>query len=94
MEHFTDLAHLSKYVPPVEPLHPLQKSEVVPMKVLFKDERLKMNTIDILSQLIVDANLDGSPQVQIHIPAHACTCTCMMHYMCKVNHTRWLSETS
>ena len=41
VEYFTDLAHLSTYVPPVEPLHPPPKSEVVPVKVLFKDEKLK-----------------------------------------------------
>lgn len=63
LEHFTDLTHLEEHIPPVEPLHPPQKSDVVPMKVLFKDEKLKSDTIDILSQLITDANLDGTPQV-------------------------------
>ena len=63
VEHFSDLEHLKRYVQTVEPLHPPQKSEVVPMKVLFKDEKLKTDTIDILSQLITDANLEGTPQV-------------------------------
>ena len=63
VEHFPDLAHLKKYIPTVEPLHPPQKSEVVPMKLLFKDEKLKTDTIDILSQLTTDANLNGTPQV-------------------------------
>ena len=67
VEHFTDLAHMKEYIPPVEPLHPPQKSEVVPMKLLFKDEKLKTDTIDILSQLITDANLDGTPQVRVHM---------------------------
>ena len=70
VEHFTVLAHLRKYVPPVEPLHPPQKSEVVPMKVLFKDEKLKTDTIDILSQLNTTANLDGTPQVPIPVHVH------------------------
>ena len=89
VEHFTDLAHLSEYVPPVEPLHPPQKSEVVPMKVLFKDEKLKSDTIDILSQLIADANLDGAPQV----PAWT---TCTQIHLVKIVHDaiRWLLETS
>ena len=43
--------------------HPPQKSEVVPMKILFKDEKLKSDTIEILTQLIKDGNLDGTPQV-------------------------------
>ena len=65
VELFSDLAHLQKFVPPSQPLHPPMKSEVVPMKILFKDEKLKSNTIDILSQLLTDADLDGKPQVAI-----------------------------
>lgn len=67
VENFTDLAHLQKFVPPVEPIHPPEKTEVVPMIILFKDEKLKSDTIDILSQLITDANLDGTPQVHLHV---------------------------
>jgi hypothetical protein len=63
VENFTDLADLQCYVPPTEPIHPPQKSEVVPMKILFKDEKLKSDTIDILTQLMMDSNLDGTPQV-------------------------------
>ena len=33
------------------------------MKILFKDEKYKSETIDILSQLMCDANLSGSHQV-------------------------------
>lgn len=41
------------------------------MKVLFEDEKLKSDTIDILLQLIADANLDGTPQVYLHgLPVH------------------------
>ena len=63
VDHFSDLTHLRKFVPSTQPLHPLVKSEVVPMKILFKDEKLKSDTIDILSQLLTDADLDGKPQV-------------------------------
>ena len=79
VDHFPDLENLRQYVPPFEPLHPPQKTDVVPMKVLFKDEKLKTDTIDILSQLIDDANLDGTPQVYIcrykciHDILHMCT---------------------
>ena len=45
VNNFTDLAHLRKFVPQIEPLQPIEKSEVVPMKVLFKDEKLKSETI-------------------------------------------------
>ena len=65
-ENFTDLADLQCYVSPIEPIHPPEKSEVVPMKILFKDEKLKSDTIDILTQLMMDANLDGIPQVHIN----------------------------
>lgn len=58
VDTFADLADLRKFVPQIEPIHPVQKSEVVPMKVLFKDEKLKSETIDILSKLMSDANLD------------------------------------
>lgn len=69
VEHFSDLKDLQRYTQHVEPLHPPQKSEVMPMKVLFKDEKLTADTIDILSQLVMDANLDGTPQVK---HAHVC----------------------
>ena len=70
VENFTDLADLQSYVPPMEPIHPPEKSEVVPMKILFKDEKLKSDTIDILTQLMMDANLDGTPQVHIHVGSY------------------------
>lgn len=60
---FKDLAGLKKYVPPQVSLHPVEKSEVVPMKVLFKDEKYISETIDILSQLMKDAALTGDSQV-------------------------------
>ena len=52
VENFTDLKDLQCYVPPKESIHPPQKSEVLPMKIPFKDEKLKSDTMDILTQLM------------------------------------------
>lgn len=60
---FIDLADLKPFVPEHQSPHPVCKSEVVPMKVLFKDEKYTAETIDILSQLMIDANLKCDPQV-------------------------------
>ena len=48
---------LQCYVAPIKPIHP---PEEVPMKILFKDEKEKSDTIDILTQLMMDANFDGA----------------------------------
>ena len=66
VDTFADLAHLHKFLPEIVPIHPVLKSEVVPMKVLSKDEKLKSETIDILLQLMSDANLDGT-QLEVHV---------------------------
>ncbi len=63
VENFPDLKHLLKFIPTPEPLHPVLPSEVVPMKILFKDEKYKSETIEILSQLLTDARLSGDQQV-------------------------------
>ena len=68
VEHFRSLRHLSHLVPPRQSPHPVRKSTVVPMKILFHDERYTAETIEILSQLPQDANLTGeSPQVKLII---------------------------
>ena len=69
VETFPKLKHLSKLIPPREPLHPVAKSEAVPMKILFKDEKYKSVTIEILSQLLSDADLSGNEQV-INVQCH------------------------
>ena len=61
--HFQSLADLKQFVPPCTSPHPIKKSEVVPMKVFFKDEKYKLETIGILMQLMSDANLSGDHQV-------------------------------
>ena len=60
---FSSLHDLEEFVPSVDPIHPVQKSEVVPMKLLLKDEKYKSETIDILTQLYNDAALSGDHQV-------------------------------
>ncbi len=60
---FSNLHDLEEFIPSVEPIHPVQKSEVVPMKLLLKDEKYKTETIDILTQLYSDAALSGDHQV-------------------------------
>lgn len=44
-------------------IHPQRKATVAPMEILFKDEKYKAETIDILTQLTQDAKLNGNPQV-------------------------------
>lgn len=60
---FTSLSDLQKLVPQRESPNPVCKSVVVPMQALFKDEKYKSETIDILSALMKDAALTGTPQV-------------------------------
>ena len=60
------MSDLAKLVPAPEHLHPITKSEVVPMKMLFYDEKYKSETIKILSKLACDANLSGDPQVWLY----------------------------
>ena len=54
---------MKKFVPDASPIHPVQKSEIVPMKLLFKDEKYKSETIDILTQFYSDADLTSDHQV-------------------------------
>ena len=54
---------LQKFLPPQSQIHPVVKTEIVPMKVLFKDEKYTSETIDILCSLMKDADLKGNNQV-------------------------------
>ena len=60
---FQSLSDLKEFVPSRELVHPVEKSVVVPMKILFKDEKYKSETIEILQQLMADADLKGFYQV-------------------------------
>ena len=60
---FSSLTDLKCHVPSQQPFHPVQKTQVVPMSILFKDELYKSETVEILSQYIADAQLSGCHQV-------------------------------
>ena len=64
VSEFPGLADLAKTLPEQQPLHPAVKTEAVPQKVLLKDEKYISETVDILAQLIDDADLQGDPQVK------------------------------
>ena len=59
---FKSLNNLQPHLPQRESPHPIQKTVVVPMQILFKDEKFKAETIQILSDLMKDAGLSGEPQ--------------------------------
>lgn len=63
VKHFTSLKDLEEFIPARQSPHPVAKTIAVPMKILFKDEKYKSETIEILSQLAKDAELPGNPQV-------------------------------
>lgn len=65
VQNFSGLTDINKFVPEQQPLHPVTKSVVVPMKALFKDEKYVHETIDILSTIMTEAELKGSSQVRI-----------------------------
>lgn len=66
-EEFPALAHLQALLPSPEQVVKGVRSNVVPMKILFKDEKYKSETIEILSQFAKDAEISGMPAVCIHI---------------------------
>jgi hypothetical protein len=70
---------LKPHVPPWQPTHPIQKTVVAPMEILFRDEIHKSETMNILMELVKDAALSGQPQVIIHL--WVCTCTCLLVHM-------------
>ena len=63
--HFSSLNDRKQFVPPYTTPHKVRKAEVVPVKVLFKDEKDKSETIEILKQLMSDADLNGDHQVHV-----------------------------
>lgn len=63
-EEFPSLADIQPFLPPSHvPYNGICKSKVVPMKILFKDEKYKSETTEILSRLVEDAQLSGKPEV-------------------------------
>ena len=63
VEEFESLSDLVRYAPLEEHLHPIATSEVVPMELLFRDEKYTSENVEILKKIAIDANLHGSPQV-------------------------------
>ncbi len=63
VKEFPSLQDLATLVPSRSSPHPVKKPQVAPMKLLFKDEKYKADTIDILAQLCQDAGLTGQPHV-------------------------------
>ena len=47
----SEFSHLRHLVPEDKPPYPVCKSTVVPMKILFKDEKNKSETVNILTHL-------------------------------------------
>ena len=60
---FSTFSDLKKFIPDEGPLHPVAKTKVIPMKILFRDEKYISETIEILTKLVEDAKLCGEPQV-------------------------------
>ena len=63
VEEFSSISYLAALIPPEDSPHKACKSRIVPMKLLFKDEKYKSQTTEILDRLAVDAQLSGKPEV-------------------------------
>lgn len=66
VQEFASLQELKHHVPARKGLHPVQTPKVAPMAILFKDEKYKADTIEIIHQLMDDAKLSGKSEVCIH----------------------------
>ena len=62
VEEFPSLTDLQQVLPSSD-THAVGRSNVVPMKILFNDEKYKSETTEILTRLVKDANLSGKPEV-------------------------------
>ena len=65
VQEFDCFKDLKCQVPSRESSHPAKTPTIVPMPILFKDEKYKAATIEIIRQLIKDANLSGRSEVCI-----------------------------
>ena len=60
----SDLHDLQSFVPPAHSSSPVEKkTEIVPMKILFRDEKYVAENVAILGDLVKDAHLNRSDQV-------------------------------
>ena len=60
---FDSLSNLSRYVPPEKPLFPDTKTNVVPMRLLFRAEKYTSESVEILKETAKGAGVQGSPHV-------------------------------
>jgi hypothetical protein len=63
VEEFDSLRNMKPLVPPRESSHQPRYPTICPMPILFRDEKYKSETIEIIRQLMEDAALCGTPQV-------------------------------
>ena len=61
---FKSLAGLRNLVPEPHSPHPPSKSEIVPMKILAKDEKANLEILEIFK---TEVNPSGEPQVKIRM---------------------------
>ena len=69
VKELKSLSDLCQFLP-AKQRPPVHKSVVMPMKLLFQDEKYTDENIQIMLQLVKDANFDGSPQVDGKLPIH------------------------
>ena len=63
VEEFPTFSNLRQFVVSPDRSSAVHKSRVIPMKLLFKDEKYTDDNIQILQQYSRECNLTGSPQV-------------------------------
>ena len=63
VEEFPTFSNLRQFVVSPDRSSAVHKSTVIPMKLLFKDEKYTDDNIQILQECSRECNLTGSPQV-------------------------------
>ena len=64
VEEFPTFSNLRHFVAIPDRSSSVYKSRIVPMKLLFRDEKYTNENIQILQQFSRECNLTGSPQVR------------------------------
>ena len=64
VEEFDCLHDLRSLVPCCQNPNPVKSPTVAPMAILFRDEKYKAETVEIIRKLMTDAELSGNPQVR------------------------------
>lgn len=64
VQEFDCLKKLEHLVPGRKSPQPTRPATVAPMCILYRDEKYKDETIEILRELMTDAKLSGTPQVK------------------------------